>query len=167
MIKVGFIFTLILVLNFSSCTTRYYILRHAEKVCADCDTCKLNDTGRVSALLLKNFFKNKKIDTIFASQCLRTIETAKPVADYLHKTISVYQTNQLDEFIAHLKKLNKKQVLIITHLNLIPILVDSLSGFHIPPISPDKFHNIYIVEQRRFIKKSVKLISITYIKQEL
>lgn len=142
----------------SSCTTRYYFVRHAEKACDDCFNCALKiPEGENRALALRDSLINKGIDTIFASQCLRTQLTAKPLAESIHKSIQTYQTDQLNTFIHHLKKFNdSRDVLIVGHSTQIPVMIDSLTHRTVT-IGDSDFNKLFIVTKRKFLNTTIQL----------
>src|SRR5688500_7585595 len=101
-----FLAIIILFIVYHGSTTTYYLVRHAEKACDDCNTCGLSPDGMNRAELLADYLSNKGIDTIFSSQCLRARNTAQPIADLLNENVNIYQTGQLSSFINILKSIN-------------------------------------------------------------
>ena len=158
------VYYLMLAWILSCCTTtRFYIVRHAEKACGDCASCGLVvPAGRDRALALRDSLLSKGIDTIFTSECLRTQMTARPLADQIHKTISIYQTARLASFITTLKGLNgNKSILVVGHSDQIPVIIDSLVHRHII-IGNDDFDNLFIITRHHFLKTTIELKSTTY-----
>ena len=146
----------------SSCTTRYYLVRHAEKACEDCLTCGLSLEGSERAIALAHVLAKEGIDTVFASHCLRTQETALPLTELLNKSVSIYHTDHLNSFIQHLKDFDdSRSILIVSHSNLVPVIIDSLA--HQPvTIASDDFDNLYIITKKTFPFRSVRLEKHTY-----
>jgi 2,3-bisphosphoglycerate-dependent phosphoglycerate mutase len=144
----------------SPSTTTYYLVRHAEKACEDCNSCGLSQSGNVRAAALASYLSNKNIDMIFASQCLRTSSTAQPLADKLGKDVSIYNTEQLNTLISTLTSINNKNILIIGHSNQIPIIVKALSRKRVY-ISDTDFDNIYVITKTG-LAKSGSLKKLTY-----
>ncbi len=64
---------------FTSCTTTYYIVRHAEKADVSKDPL-LSDIGNARATALKDILLITGIDYIFVSDMKRTQETVAPLA---------------------------------------------------------------------------------------
>src|SRR5688572_30790088 len=114
----------------SSCVTRYYLVRHAEKACEDCATCGLLvPEGTDRAQTLADSLFNKGIDQIFASQCLRTQQTAEPLAESQNLVLTLYHTDQLNSLIQILKSIDeRKDILIVGHSNQIPVIIESLTN---------------------------------------
>jgi len=152
----------VLLLLYSCSVTRYYLVRHAEKICEDCETCALViPEGQDRAKALRDYLTGKGIDTIFTSQCLRTKLTAKPLADALHKSAGIYQTSQLTSFINKLKGFNGKNILVVGHSDQIPVMIDSLAHRHVN-IDQDDFDNMFIVTKKKCLTSSIQLQSLTY-----
>lgn len=161
---VFFIIILFRVILVSACTTRYYLVRHAEKACDDCASCGLlNPQGTQRALTLRDSLLTKSIDTIFASECLRTQQTAQPLANQLNKSITTYQTTQLTSFIQTLKKFSdNRSILVVGHSNQIPVIIDSLTHQQIAPIGSNDFDNLYIVTKKKGLSTTYQLQIKTY-----
>lgn len=150
--KFGLLITVFAILTIlSSCsTTRYYIVRHAEKNnCDDCATCNLSNAGTLRAIALRDTMVKKSIDTIFTSQCLRTQLTAQPTATQLHKTLSKY--TQLNSFIENLKAFDNKNLLIVSHSPEIPMIVSALCG---QQVTVNEFNRMFIVTKTKFLGKT-------------
>lgn len=131
-----------------SCVGTFYVVRHAEKLNSTDDT-PLSAAGLLRAQTLADSLIGKGIDTIFASTKLRTQQTARPLANRLNKTITIYGLDTIDNFTRRIQKI-KKSVLVVSHSNLIPGIVQTLSGQNVPPILETDFDNLYIIK----IKKS-------------
>ena len=140
-----------LFLTYSPSTTTYYLVRHAEKACEDCSACGLSPAGNVRATSLSHYLSDKGIDLIFASECLRTQNTAQPLADRLGTDVSVYNTTQLNSFINTLKAQTNKDILIVGHSNQIPMMVKALSGKRVY-ISDSDFDNLYVIRKSSLLK---------------
>jgi phosphohistidine phosphatase SixA len=160
--RMKFLVIIAFLIALSPSSTTYYLVRHAEKACDDCDICGLSAEGISRAVTLANYLSGKGIDTIFSSQCLRARNTAQPLADILNKSVTVYQTNQLTGFINTLKSFNgSRQILVIGHSNQIPAIIDSLAHRQVT-IADDDYDNLYVVKQWTFLKKTVSLRAMTY-----
>lgn len=161
-IKIHHALTLIFVILFSSCSTKYYIVRHAEKL-NNTDTSSLSPEGHLRAEALKNYLISKDIKKIYASVYKRTQQTAKPLADALGEQMIIYSPDTTQAFADQLKKLAGTNVLIVGHTNNIPVIVETLSDDSIGPIAENDFDNMYIVEvDRNLVWVSRYLNWITY-----
>jgi len=141
-------FTLLLlaaVFMLHACTTKYYIVRHAERLDNSADS-PLSDTGVTRANILRDSLLNKGIDQIFASTFLRTQQTAQPLATALGVQLTLYRPDTTAGLIARLKKIGGKNVLVVGHSNTVPELVQGLSLQAVPAIPETDFDNLYIVK---------------------
>ncbi len=128
-----------------SCTTRYYIVRHAERLNNTNDS-PLSTAGLARANVLCDSLRSKNINLVFASTFQRTQETAQPLATALGLPLQLYRPDTTAGLIARLKKLGGKNVLVVGHSNTVPEIVEGLSGQAVPPIAENDFDNLYIVE---------------------
>lgn len=156
---------LLLICTLSSCTTRYYLVRHAEKAEQGNDP-ELSNAGHARAGALKNELISKGIDTVFVSSALRTQQTADSLTLALDKRYAVYpaslQGNQ--QLIRQLKSFRgNTAILVVGHSNTIPIVIDSI--MQAPQrisIPEDDFDNLYLVTVKRSFSKKRRLTSRTY-----
>src|SRR4051812_39306446 len=103
----------------TSCSTKYYVVRHAEKQTTPGNNDpELTDAGKQRAERLKFKLRNKKIAFIFATKTTRAMQTAAPTAAYFHLTPANYPPMTDSSFIAKLKGLNKN-TLIVGHSNTV------------------------------------------------
>ncbi len=127
-------------------TTTYYIVRHAEKLRPDADV--LSEAGVVRAGVLRDLLLDKGIDTIYHSEKLRSSQTASPLANAQSIQIVVYLTTLHDAFISRLSAVKNKQVLVVSHSNLVPELVLRLANRPMQDIPETDFDNLYIIKVR-------------------
>ena len=141
----------LLLLFLSSCTTNFYIVRHAEKANATPDTA-LSAAGFQRAQDLADYLSDKGIDNVYTSQYLRTQQTAQPTADAAGKVPVVYEIHaQFDDMITQLKShKDNRSILVVNHSNTVPDIIDALmespQGIVIPE---NDFDNIYHVKIKR------------------
>ena len=115
-------------------TTRYIIVRHAEK-----DTTlanaklmasdpPLNSVGETRALSLADKLKDYKINQIYSSNYKRTKATASPIAKAQNLNVAIYDPRNLDAFATQLLSSENtgKTILIVGHSNSSPKLVNLL-----------------------------------------
>ena len=115
-------------------TTRYIIVRHAEK-----DTTlanaklmasdpPLNSIGETRALSLADKLKDHKINQIYSSNYKRTKATASPIAKAQNLNVAIYDPRNLDAFATQLLSSENtgKTILIVGHSNSSPKLVNLL-----------------------------------------
>jgi len=137
---------LLLVCCFSCDSTKYYIVRHAEKTGSGSQD-PLAPAGRTRADVLRDTLRNKRIDSVFTSSALRTIQTGEPTATMIGETPKVFSdTNQL---INVLKSIRNKRVLVVGHSNTVPAFVRALCGRVIAEIPDSDYDNMYIIHIRK------------------
>ena len=128
------LFILLLANQLNAQTTRYIIVRHAEK-----DTTlanaklmasdpPLNSIGETRALSLADKLKDYKINQIYSSNYKRTKATASPIAKAQNLNIAIYDPRNLDAFATQLLSSENtgKTILIVGHSNSSPKLVNLL-----------------------------------------
>lgn len=138
-----------LVTAFSSCTTHYYVVRHANRLNNTDDSPISQDLGVPRAQALRDSLLSKGIDSIFASNFLRTQQTAEPLATALNMVIRIYRTDTTAGLIKRLKKINGKAVLVVGHSDNVPEIVLGLSGQSVAPIAFNDFGNLYVIKVRK------------------
>ena len=151
---------------FSSCsTTRYYVIRHAEKTSNDCTAPLLQPQGFNRAQTLRDSLLSKHIDSIFVSTCLRTQQTAQPLATALNLTMIQFDPSaaQTQVLLSRLKKIRGKNMLVVGHTSTVPEIVLGLSGSSIAPIADTDFDNMFLVRIKRVLwSTNRRLIQSTY-----
>jgi broad specificity phosphatase PhoE len=132
------VLTIITLLLFTSTlnaqTTKYIIVRHAEKdtTLADAKMMAsdppLNSIGVTRALSLVGKFREDKINQIYSTNFIRTKTTAEPIAKAQNLNIAIYDPRKLDSFATQLLSSENtgKTILIVGHSNTSPKLVNLL-----------------------------------------
>ena len=150
-----------LLIFFASCSTqRYYVVRHAEKEVVTKDSAMfsasnppLSNAGQVRAFVLRDELKKKHIGTIYSTNFHRTMNTAKPLSMEIEVPIQVYSPSKdsLDVFIARVKAINKKSVLVVGHSNTIDDIVNKLTGEKNVPgdLNESIYDNLYIITRKK------------------
>lgn len=153
----------IVITSLASCSNYYYIVRHAEKTNSNCPA-PLAADGFTRANVLRDTLQGKGIDSIFVSTCLRTQQTAQPLATLLNITpIEIEPTDAAAQsLVPRLKRIGGKQVLVVGHGNSVPIIVLGLSGKTIASIPDSDYDNLYIVKRKTFIWTTKTLTHVTY-----
>lgn len=152
---------LTLVVLCSSCTTYYYVVRHADRLNNSANS-PLSTDGFTRANVLRDSLSGKGIDSIFASTFLRTQQTAAPLATALHLTVKIYNPDTTAGLITRLKRIRGKDVLVVGHSDNVPQIVEGLSGQTIAPIGALDFDNLYVIRVKRFWGISRTLWQKTY-----
>ena len=128
------LFILMLANQLHAQTTKFIIVRHAEKdtTLADAKMMAsdppLNRIGETRALSLVDKFKAHKINQIYSTNYIRTKATASPIAKAQNLNIAIYDPRKLDSFATQLMSSENtgKAILIVGHSNTSPKLVNLL-----------------------------------------
>jgi 2,3-bisphosphoglycerate-dependent phosphoglycerate mutase len=128
----AYLFIMLLANQVSAQTTKYIIIRHAEKdtILANAKMMAsdppLNSIGEARALSLVDKFKAHKINQIYSTNYIRTKATAFPIARAQNLNIVIYDPRKLDSFATQLASSENrgKTILIVRHSNTSPKLVN-------------------------------------------
>lgn len=142
-----------------SCTSTYYIVRHAEKSTTPPNDPLLTEKGLQRAQNLKVMLSDKKIERIYSTKTQRTMDTARPLAQVLHKEIEIYSASEQAGFIEKLKSI-KSNSLIIGHSNTIRHIINGLAQKEI--LSKDledyEYDNVFVVKRKTIGKPKYETI---------
>jgi broad specificity phosphatase PhoE len=108
-------------------TTTYYLIRHAEKDRIDKTNSNppLNKKGLKRAERWSFYFKDIKLDAIYATSYHRTQQTAAPTAADKKLKVQSYDPNRL--YDVDFKEATKgKTVLIVGHSNTTPVFANKI-----------------------------------------
>jgi broad specificity phosphatase PhoE len=168
----GFVFTAIGLAWFfeSQATTTLILVRHADTdqtmAMAQGGDPPLNERGRARAELLANFLQDidviAGVDAIYASEALRTQQTAAPLAQRLELEVAIADHYDYEGFTEAVLRDHKGDIiLVVTHSDAIAPLVEEVHGSkNVPQIAPDEYDNVYIVSIPWFGK--VKTLRVRY-----
>ena len=135
----------------SQATTTIIFFRHAEQTSHDEVDPPLSEAGqrRVAELTrqLVDADVVAGIDAIYSTPYIRSLETARPLADQLDLPINSYAADDTEEILDTILKNHKgKIILVIGHSNTIPVLIANLGASKkVPAIAQYEFDNIYII----------------------
>jgi phosphohistidine phosphatase SixA len=136
-------------------TTRYYIVRHAEKLDNSADP-PLSAAGRDRAEKLGEQMADKKISGIFVSNLLRTKQTAGPTATRFNIEPTVVPARDTNELIERLKLISGEHVLVVRHSNELHLIVNALGdGMTSSPVGEGEYDNLFIVERQKTLGRTV------------
>ena len=147
---------------FTACnyTHHIYIVRHAEKSAEPPSDPHLNIEGKVRAEILKGLLKEKNIQTIYATEKVRSVETATPLSRLTNVPIQYYGNDSLPAFLQEVIRRNKN-ALIVGHSNTCVTMISSLNLDHSITFIPDNgYDNLFIVKIRH--GKTLKLTETKY-----
>jgi broad specificity phosphatase PhoE len=126
----------------------------------------LNARGRARAELLANFLEHIDVvagpNAIYASDKRRTQETAAPLAKRLNLEVQIADHLDSEGFMDRvLDEHSGEIVLVVSHSNTIPVLIDELHGSkNLRPFAEDDFNRVYIVTRPMYGK--VKTLELFY-----
>ncbi|MBD0298260.1 MAG: histidine phosphatase family protein [Flavisolibacter sp.] len=134
-----------------SCSTTYYIVRHAEKEPATemVTDVFLSEEGKERAEALRDSLVNKDIKRIFSTNTLRTLSTARPLSEAISIDIETYDPAD-SSFITRLKQLSHGRVLIVGHSNTVDDLVNGLTREHSinGDLADNEYGDLFIVKRK-------------------
>jgi broad specificity phosphatase PhoE len=129
--------------------TRLILLRHAEKSHNQSKDPALSEKGKKRADALKDLLKFFDIKAVYSSKYLRTIQTAKPLAEKAKLEInSDIAANDYSALSEHINSLYEKQtVLVVGHGNTVPAFVNFITKQDkYENLREDEFNKIFFVE---------------------
>jgi broad specificity phosphatase PhoE len=129
--------------------TTILLVRHAEKQVNAGDDPHLSDAGVARAQALARAVEHANVDVIYVSQYLRTKETAAPLAARQIPVIAlpVGKAEAYPKLIVNdiLTRHSGKTVLVVSHSNIVPGIVEELTKIKVPEISDSEYSRLYIV----------------------
>jgi broad specificity phosphatase PhoE len=132
-------------------STAIIVVRHAEKAQVAGPDPPLDSAGEARAQLLARMFgdaaKPGHVDAIYVSPALRNRQTAAPLAMRLGIAPTIVAADDPQGLARRvLREHPGGRILIVGHVDTVPIIVAALSGADkIPPISADEYGTMYIV----------------------
>jgi 2,3-bisphosphoglycerate-dependent phosphoglycerate mutase len=142
-------------------TTTVVLVRHAEKELVTIDDPPLSAAGERRAERLAQIFGDVRgpgrLDGIYVTPTRRSQQTAMPLAMRLGVKPTVLSgPTDADSVASHaLSEHRGGRVLIVSHSNTLPALVQELSGQAVPEIREDEYDTIYVVTVPTFGKANV------------
>lgn len=142
--------------------TRYYVVRHAEKL-NNTEDSPLNTDGNKRAKVLADSLKNKAISKIFVSNRIQTQQTTSPTATLFNLTPVIIDETATNGLILKLHNEKKKNILVVWHSQSIHEVVNALSPYdQIQPIG-NTYHHMFQVTRRDFLgSKNYTLKRLSY-----
>ena len=142
---------LLTALLLTSCSSTYYIVRHAEKEAASSNMTSdvpLSAAGKERAEALKQELQHKQIRRIYSTNYIRTRETAQPLSSAIGVAIDTYDPRDTT-FTGRLKDLKKGNTLIVGHSNTVDDLVNRLTGKQLLQDLPDtQYGDLFVVTKK-------------------
>lgn len=143
--KISIAFLFVLFSGVASAQTTIFLVRHAEKVDSSRDP-ELSLRGKARAIRLMELLSETGIDHIYATDYIRTRNTAKPLAEKLDLFIASYRPFEAQLLETLTQKMDGKQILVVGHSNTIPDLVNRLIDKKAYEQLPDEaYSNLFVV----------------------
>ena len=141
----------------SRATTTILFVRHAETgeaMMAGGDP-PLNEIGRARADLLADFLVDvdvvSSVNAIYASEFVRTQQTAAPLAKRLNLDVEIDDHSDVAGFMREVLREHRGEiVLVVSHSDAIPELIEELHGKKGVVFGPDDYDDLYIVTSPSF-----------------
>lgn len=134
----------------SCASTRYYVVRHAEKETAApnmSSDVELSAAGRERATRLLQLLQDKSIRHIFSTNTKRTTATVKPLSDATSVPVQIY--NPGDTGLVQQVKSLSGNVLIVGHSNTVDDIVNRFMNASLVQDLPDSaYNNLFVIQKR-------------------
>jgi broad specificity phosphatase PhoE len=138
-------------------------LRHAERPPGDDPP--LSPLGQQRAQELVQVAGEAGVTAIYATQFIRTQQTAQPLADHLGLDVNIFNVTDnsqqyADDLVDHILSEHRGEVvLIVSHSHTVHLIVEALGASPIPAIPGNKYDNLFIVTvpRGRALTKNVKV----------
>jgi len=134
--------------------TTILVVRHAERADAGAGERDpaLSQAGSARAHALAEVAADAGVTAILATQYRRTRQTAEPLAERLGLPIGVVDVGQ-GGIRGHVEAVAREirsvhaggVVLVVSHSNVVPLIVRELTGREVPEIPEDEYDNLFIV----------------------
>ncbi|HEY0065819.1 MAG TPA: histidine phosphatase family protein [Flavisolibacter sp.] len=143
---------------FASCSsTRYYVVRHAEKAAPTGNMTSdvpLSEAGSSRALALRDSLGGHAINTLWSSNTIRTRSTLQPYSTQSGIPIRVYSNDSLDHYISRWKSA-RGNLLIAGHSNTVDNIVNALLGQSTLTDLPDsQYGDLFVVHRKKGLFKT-------------
>ena len=135
-----------LLMFLASCETTIYLVRHGERITTGRDPVLL-PTGEARAQILAELMANKKINEVLTTDSNRTRQTAQPTASRYNLPLTIYGKDTIPGFVAGLKNKWGKNILIVSHSETIPLIVQEFGHTLQGPITG--FNRLIIIKRKK------------------
>lgn len=127
--------------------SRYVLVRHAEKATQPAADPGLDPRGIARAAGLARRLASEPLQAVYATQFLRTRETATPTARNAGVAITAYDAAVAPaEFAAALRRRHASgTVLVVGHSNTVPGIVEALCACTTAPLREDQYDQLYTI----------------------
>ena len=133
----------------SGCVTTVLVVRHAERANSSSTSPISDPEGRNRAKALAHVAREAGVSAIYATEYLRTQQTAQPLADQLGLPIDTSFTDPSALAEGILREHRGDTVLVVGHSNTVGPIIEALGGDPIDPIGASEFDNLFLVIRHR------------------
>ena len=142
--------------TFSRPTTTIIVIRHAEEIRDNGNpNPDLTPLGRARSQDLARVLANAGVNAIFATQYGRTQQTVQPLANSLNIPISQVEARDIQELIRQIDKRRGETILVASHSDTIPGIIEALGGVRVSDIHDSEHDNLYVLSIYRYGKAKV------------
>lgn len=122
-----------------------FVVRHAERT-GEPDP-PLNAEGIRRAQSLAKVLKDANVKRFYASDMLRTQQTAEPTAKAAGQRVEVISQKDMDALLRAIRATATRDhaTLVVGHGNTVPVIVKALGGVEIPPIQSDEHDRLIVI----------------------
>ncbi|MES2777133.1 MAG: phosphoglycerate mutase family protein [Bacteroidota bacterium] len=157
------VYLLLIVACISSCTSTIYVVRHAEKAATPGSDPDLSSAGEQRALALRDTLSSITLTNIYATQFVRTLQTAQPTAAAQNIAVYRYNAASSDSLIEALSLKKNKKTLLVGHSNTVPAMLKKIGlNPSMQQIPENDFDNFFVVKISWFWGRSIRLTEKTY-----
>src|SRR5437763_4117824 len=144
----------LLVVAFVACARQpatVLIVRHAEKAANAGRDPDLSAAGVARANALAAVAQHAGVEAAYVTQFKRTRETAAPL--HVPMIVVPVNLNAPGDYPQRLARAigSHKVVLVVSHSNVIPALIDELAHVKVPPLADAEYDRLYIVTGSRVV----------------
>ncbi len=126
--------------------TTLFLVRHAEKAAQPADDPPLTAAGHQRARALLDIVRAAGVTTIFATNRIRTQQTAGPTAKALGLDPKILDIRDVDGLVAKILSDHRGETLLAAgHSGTVPRIIEKLGGGKIPPLAETHYDNLLVV----------------------
>ena len=130
----------------ASCETTIYLVRHGERITTGANPVLL-PAGEARAQALSELMADKRINEVLTTDSNRTRQTAQPTATRFNLPLTIYGKDTIPGFVASLKNKWGKNILIVSHSETIPLIVQEFGYALQSPITG--FNRLIIIKRKK------------------
>ncbi len=122
-----------------------YLVRHAEKDLfrGNSRNPPLTECGKARAKQLAVMLGDINLEAVYSSDFLRTVSTARPVAESKNIEVQLYDPRKLEE-IYQILRARKQDALVVGHGNTTNVLAGMLTGLALEDIDESEYDRLYL-----------------------